>query len=291
MRARALILAASVILLSQMPDWKYFRDREGNTYFIDQAGKIRITNVKGYRYKPVSSRGIDYYLHYGAELINEHRPTEGLSVLKSICALKNDNNRIYQAQVKAAELIMNLRKRNGPRFTAMNESASLMLIQADDGIAVINDVMLYSFTAPERIDVIRKVDRSGLDYRYSGILFGVIPAGSGDDRRVAGAYEMLAAVDTEKFAVPFKNLSEAVEKWKGNIGYEGVTREVLLQKGDRLICSFRNSSTPRFAGIEGIFLNGTFSHYVRLISSDSRYPENRNRMRKIMDSFRIVSRQ
>ena len=107
-----LLAAGTILLLAQMPDWKYFRDREGNIYFIDQAGKIRITNVRKYLHKPVSARGIDYYLEYGAELINEHRPIEGLSVLKSICALKSDNNRIYQAQVKATQLIMKLKKNN-----------------------------------------------------------------------------------------------------------------------------------------------------------------------------------
>lgn len=159
--ALPVIFAFSTFLVAQMPDWKYFRDREGNTYFFDQAGKIRITSMKQYRYRAVSPRGIDYYLEYGTELINEHHPIEGLSVLKSICALKNDNNRIYQAQVKAADLIMKLKKRNGPRFTSMNESASLMIYTVDDGIEIINDQMMYSFKVPGRVDVVRKVDRGG----------------------------------------------------------------------------------------------------------------------------------
>ena len=276
--------------MAQMPDWKYFRDREGNTYFFDQAGKIRITSMKKFRYRPVSSRGIDYHLEYGTELINEHHPIEGLSVLKSICALKNDNNRIYQAQVKATELIMKLKKRNGPRFTSMNESASLMIFLVDDGIEIINDQMMYSFRVPGRVDVVRKVDRGRLEYRYSGILFGLLPSEGKDDRGEAGAYDMLAAVDTEKFAVPYKNLAEAVEKWKGTIGYEGLTREVLVKDAKHLVCSFRNSGTPRYAGIEGIFLNGTYSHYVRLISSEQQFPVNEKRMRKIIDGFRTVGK-
>ncbi len=286
--AFSVLLLFSTLLLGQMPDWKFFRDREGNTYFFDQAGKIRITTMQKYRYRPVSSRGIDYYLEYGAELINEHYPIEGLSVLKSICALKNDNNRIYQAQVKAAELIMKLKKNNGPRFTVMNESASLMLFQAEDGIEIINDQMLYSFKVPGTVDVIRKVDRGGLEYRYSGILFGLVPEGR--KSREAGTYEILLAVDTEKFAVPYKNLAEAVEKWKGNIGYEGLTREAMETKGNRYVCSFRNSGDPRFGGIEGIFLNGTYSHYVRLVSSESRYQAHQKLMRKIIDGFNTVGK-
>lgn len=276
--------------MGQMPDWKFFRDREGNTYFIDQAGKIRLTAVKQYRYKAVSPRGIDYYLEYGAELIREHRPVEGLSVLKSIRALPNDNNRIYRAQVKAAELILGLKKRNGSRFDSMNESASLMFVQADGGIEIINDLMRYSLRTPGPVEVIRKVDRGGMDYRYAGILLGVLPVGAGDGRGGQAAYEMLVAVDTEKFAVSFKNISEAVEKWKGNIGYEGLIREVLTQDGARHISLFRNGGEPRYAGIEGIFLNGTYSHYVRIITSEAAYGAQEKRMRTIMEGFRVVGR-
>jgi hypothetical protein len=286
----SILLASCTVFVAQMPDWKFFRDREGNTYFFDQGGKIHITSMKQYRYRPVSARGIDYYLEYGTELIKEHHPVEALSVLKSICALKNDNNRIYQAQVKAAELIMKMRKNNGTRFVAMNESASLIIFQEDGGIKIINDQMMYSFMVPGRVAVLRKVDRSRMEYRYSGILFGILQGGGRSDGRDADAYDMLMAVDTEKFAVPYKNLAAAVDKWKGNIGYEGVTREVLEEDEHRYICSFRNRSEPRYGGIEGFFLEGTSSHYVRLVSSEGRLPELLAVMRKIIEGFRSVGR-
>ena len=48
--ARALLFFLLPALLAQMPDWKYFRDRQGNTYFFDQAGKIHISDAVEYRY-------------------------------------------------------------------------------------------------------------------------------------------------------------------------------------------------------------------------------------------------
>lgn len=281
-----LIIVCAMLITSQMPDWKYFKDREGNVYFIDQAGKIRITNVKEYHYTPVSARGIDYYLEYGAELIREHRPVEGLSVLKSICALKDGNNRVYQAQVKATKLILRLKKNNGVRFTAMNEDAALMFFSTGNGIEIVNDQMRYSFTVTGPVEVLRKEYRGGQEYRYSGVLFGAVPASGGGE---SGTYDFLMAVDTEKFAVPYKNLSEAVEKWKGNIGYEGVTRDVLAQGKDRVLYAFHNNSTPRYDGVEGIFVNGAYSHYVRLISSGSAYTAHQALMRRILDGFRMVN--
>jgi hypothetical protein len=276
-------------LLAQMPDWKYFRDREGNTYFIDQAGKIHITDVREYRYRPVTPRGIDYYLNYGTTLIKEHRLPEGLSVLKSICALPVDNNRTYQAQVKAMEVVNMLKKRNGPRFAALNESASLILFMVDDVTKIINDQMFYSFQVPCRINVVRKRDRAqaGVDYRYSGIQFGVQTTGGRD--RKAGEFDILMAVDSEKFSVKLKNITDAVEKWKWNIGYDGLVREELAQSEDRLLYQFRSSGPATFAGIEGIFVNKNYTHCVRIISSEAGYRVNRELMRKVMESFRTVS--
>jgi hypothetical protein len=284
---RALLFSCLLPLLAQMPDWKYFRDRQGNTYFIDQAGKIRITDVRRYGYRPVSPSGIDYYLEYAAALVKEHRPIEGISVLKSICALPVDNNRIYQAQVKATELLLDLKKKNGPRYAAMYESASLVLFSRNGATTVINDQMRYSFHAPERIDVVRKSDRSRLEFHYSGIQFGVRVSERGKNQ--ADAYDFLVAVDSEKFSVPFKDLSDAVESWKANIGYEGLVREVLSRGDDRVVYLFRSSDRPGYTGIEGIVINGSYSHYVRIVSSDSGYERNSASMRKIMDGFRTVS--
>jgi hypothetical protein len=277
-------------LLAQMPDWKYFRDREGNTYFIDQAGKIRITDVREYGYRPVSSRGIDYYLNYGTTLIQDHRLAEGLSVLKSICALPVDNNRIYQAQVKAMELINTLKRRNGPRFTALNESASLVLFKEDDVTNIINDQMFYSFSAPCRIRVIRKRDRAqaGVDYRYSGVQFGIQKSNGKDVQ--AGKFDMLMAVDSEKFSVPIKNIADAADKWKWNIGYDGLAREVVSRDDKRLIYHFRSSGPVIFAGLEGIFLNANYTHCIRIVSSESGYLANREFIRNLMESFKTVSR-
>lgn len=277
-------------LMAQMPDWKYFRDREGNTYFIDQAGKIRITDVKEYRYRPVSSHGIDYYLNYGTTLIQDHRLDEGLSVLKSICALPVDNNRIYQAQVKAVELINALKRKNGPRFAALNESASLILFKKDGVTNIINDQMHYSFGVPCSIGVIRKRDRgrAGVDYRYSGVQFGL----QMDDARgaKAGKYDMLMAVDSEKFSVPIKNIDDAADKWKWNIGYDGLAREVVAKDDRRLIYRFRSSGPAIFAGLEGIFLNGVYTHCVRIVASESEYGANREFMRNLMEGFNTVSK-
>lgn len=284
---RVLLLFVLPALLGQMPDWKYFKDRQGNTYFLDRAGKIRITNLKRYGYRPVSASGIDYYIEYATSLIQEHRPLEGISVLKSICALPSDNNRVLQAQVRATEILNTLKKKNGPRYSAMNESASLIIFSNDGATTVINDLMRYTFQAPGRIDVVRKRDRAGSEYRYSGIQFGA--RASRNAAAPGDAYDFLIAVDSEKFSVPIRDLSHAVEQWRGNVGDQGLTRQVLEQKDDRVIYLFRSGDRPGYTGIEGIYVIGCYSHYVRLIASDSGYREDGGIMRKIIGGFRTVT--
>ena len=281
----AIAAAASFFLMFQMPDWKFFKDREGNAYFIDQAGKIRVTDAVPYRYRPVSARGIDYYLHYGITLIDEHRIEEGLSVLKSILALPVDNNRVYKAQVKASERINYLKKRHGPRFSAINDSASLILIRRESAVTVTNDRMMYGFSSPDRIEVIRKRDRSGVNFRYSGILFGIGGAGA----KPGGPYELLFAVDCEKFSLPLKDLSQAVEKWGENLGHDDLVREVVERSDTRLVQEFSYRGTPAYSGMEGIFINGTYSYFVRLLSSGTGYDANRKAIKDIMASFNTVS--
>jgi hypothetical protein len=276
----------SFILLAQMPDWKYFKDREGNTYFIDRAGKIRITDVVEYRYKPVSAAGIDYYLNYGTNLIDEHHMVEGLSVLKSIRALPAGNNRIYQAQVKATELMRSLEKKNGPRFTAMNKAASLVIYRENGVTRIINDQMFYSLSIPAVVEVIRKRERSAPEYRYSGLLLGIRLEGKNTSR--PGTYDMLLALDSEKFIVSFKDIAEAVEQWKGNTGFNVLAREVLEKNDDRVLCRIRYSGPQSYAGLEGTYVNGVFSHYARLVTPESAFAANSEVMRTIVDSFRMV---
>jgi hypothetical protein len=285
----ASIVCASLLLLSQMPDWKFFRDRQGNAYYVDQGGKIRITDTVAYDYRAVSPRGIDYFLNYGSTLLKEHRVLEGLSVLKSIRALPSDNARIEQAQVRATEIINTLKKRNGPRFTEQNEAASLLFVESDGGVRVINDRMYYSLRGPAGLSVIRKNNRAGLDYRYEGVLFGArsaSPAGEG-----ARAFDFLIAVDSERYGVPFKNLEQAVQLWRGIIGYDGLERTVIEKREDRVVYAFSNRGVPRYNGVEAVFVNGRFTHCARVISSESGYRASGAAMNGVMKSFRIVSSQ
>lgn len=280
---RIFFILAAVLLSGQMPDWKHFRDREGNSYFIDGAGRIRITASDAPAYRPVSSRAIDYHLHYGETLIKEHRYEEALTVLKSICALPAGNNRVYEAQVRAREALEDLRRRNGARFDRMNESASLLLYSDGSDTVVIDDFMRYSFRGPAGLRVIRRRERSGRDYRYSGTLFGVTLGAEGED-----SYAYLMAVDSEIIGTPFRDVEQAREKWRGYLGFDTLARELVLRGEDRIIHRFRSGSPPVYAGYEAVFLNEKITHCVRVIASEAGYTADAAAMKRIVEGFSLV---
>ena len=285
-----ILLLIPILVHAQMPEWKYYKDKEGNTYFIDQAGKIRITRVEKYRYRPVSAAGIDYYLNYGITLIGDHRLIEGLSVLKSILALPADNNRIYNAQAKVTEVIKSLKKQHGTRYTALDESASLVLIRQNSSVEILNDHMLYSVRVPASVEVIRVNDRAGVDYRYSGLLMGIWKPYGSTSPGPNGRYDILLAVDSEKFTVRIMSLAQALARWQDNLGRDDFKRETISESENNVIKKFSNNGTPKYTGVEGIFVNDNFSYCVRLISSDSKFQTNGEIIRKIISSFKTVTK-
>jgi hypothetical protein len=287
----AILLFGSFLIQSQMPDWKFFKDREGHTYFIDRAGKITIADVEKYRYKPVSAGAIDYYLHYGITLVNDHRLIEGLSVLKSILALPADSNRIYTAQVQASETIHSLKKREGTRFSVLDESASLMLLRRDSLIRIINDHMFYSLNVPAEIEIIRVRMRGGVDYRYSGVMIGIRQPERRSAEPSNGVYDVLLAIDGEKFSVRFKTLSEAVERWRYNLGFDNFQRTKVSSSGTRVVYHFRKNGSAVLEGMEVIVINGCFSYCIRLVTSGSSYEANKGLMEKIVDDFCAISKR
>jgi hypothetical protein len=284
-----LLLIASAVH-SQLPEWKYFRDREGNSYYLDRAGKIRIANTPGFRYRPVSALGIDYYLEYGITLIKEHRIIEGLSLLKSILALPVESNRVYTAQAKASEAVNSLKKAHGTRYAALNESASLVLIRQNASVDLLNDRMCYFIRLPASVEVVRVRERAGVNYRYTGLLLGIWKPYEGPQTESHGRYDLLLAVDSEKFSVRVRDLDQAAARWKDVLGRDDFRREKLSESESGVIYRLLGNGAPKYSGAEGIFVNGNFSHCVRLISSETNYRADRGIINNIMNSFKAVSK-
>ena len=285
-----IIIFASSILLAQMPDWKYFRDREGNRYYFDQGGKIRITGKISYRYKPVTPLGIDYYLNYGLELIKEDHLAEGLTILKSILSMRVKNNRIFSAQAKAADTINKLKKRHGNRFERIDKAAQVLLIKNKNDIDILNDRMFYYIKVPAKVSVIHKKEREKLGYSYSGLLLGLEKVDNKSDDGGKVKYDMLLGIDCESFSIRVKDVQAAEKKWKHNLGYAGLERKEIDKTRNSILYRFKSIKDSKYSGFEGIYINSNIIYCVRIISSGKSFSVNSAIMEKIISSFKIVSK-
>ncbi len=282
-RIAALILGSGM-LLSQMPDWKFFKDREGNFYYVDRAGKIRITGQYEENYRPVSGKAIDYYLNLGVELTTSHRIVDGLRILKSVLAISSENNRILRAQEKAAGEINRLMRIHGPRFDRLNMNANLVLYMENNDAVIRDDIMRFAFRVPTEVRVIKKKDRVKRGYRYHGYLFGIRnPDNTNDD-----AYDSLLAVDCERYSVPIRDMETLEGIWRQKFGYEEMYRKAVDTGSSRAIYQFSMGTGPEYAGYESFFLNRNIGCMARIIAPGSRFLAGKDLMLQITKSITTV---
>lgn len=283
------LLLFSIPVNSQMHNWKFIKDRDGNKYYIDKNFKIRISGKPEFKFKPVSVEGIDYYLQYGKELISRRQLVEGLTILKSILAISAHDNRAYQARVKAAEYINFIKKKEGNRYDEADEASSLLLYRDGDRVNIINEHMYYSLRVPAEAFVLKKNTRKRLRYRYYGFLLGIRIKNEETGNNTNNGYDILLAVDSEKFAKSFINIDQTEKNWKINLGSDNIIRKKIFKEEDRLIYQFENNDEPRYSGFEGIYLNKNYTYMIRAITPEKRFKKYQKIMMTIVEGFKVVS--
>jgi hypothetical protein len=285
-----LIIFLSVLLLSQMPDWKFFQDREGNKYFLDSSGKIFITAIPESTRKTVSADGIDYYINFAEEILSRKKIVDSLLIFKSILALPENNNRLYNARVRAAKNINSLKKNNGDRFEKYNAEASLLLYKTGGRSNILDDSMLYSISSRGKMNLIRFKIRKEKDEIYHGASVGV----NFSEKEIANnKYETLIAVDVIKKKYLILSLDEMLENWKIIFGKDDLERSEIFKNDDTLINEFSSAlnvaAAPLYKGFEVQKFNGNFIYFFRIYSSGVKFDKLKDSMRDTALSFKIVT--
>ncbi|MCU0846644.1 MAG: hypothetical protein MUD12_02005 [Spirochaetes bacterium] len=270
-------------LAAQMPEWKFFRDREGNRYYLDLNGKIFITDDITHAYRAVSPEGIDYYKNSGLRLLKEHRKAEALSMLKSIMALPCDNERICAAQRESSAAINEMKKREGTRFPVYEKQASLLFFKTGRNHYLTDDVLMYSLRIPFRTVVIRRSLREMVDYMHTGLMCGIKK-----DDNTGGNYDMLIGIDAERFRGRISGLAELEKNWSNNLGYDGALRRELERTDSGVMYVFESRSEPYFSGLERICLNGNSGYCIRIVTSRSKNAGNEADMMEIIRGFSFI---
>jgi len=241
-----------------MPDWIFFKDREGNQYYYDRAFKIRIIDESDFNYPPVSGKGIEYYYNSGLEYLGRGEVVKSLYFFKSILALKEQNNRLRQMQINSADQISSIEKRHGTRMALFDRESTLLILKEGASYRLINEKLLYALTLPARPWIIRK------GWKYSDKGYG-LQFGINMDSSEKSGYDFITGVETRILPFAVDTADQAEKIWVRDLGPDAFSRE-LIEKGDeKKIYLYRYPGDSPFRGYEGIFVNRNMIHLVRIM--------------------------
>jgi len=266
---------------AQMPEWKYFKDREGNGYYLDGAYKIHITDTISKDYRPVSLKGVSYFYNLALELISSHRVKDSVYYLKAINALKSDNNRILSIQKQATMEIRNLIAKHGRRYELYSRDNCILINSTDSGYRIINDSMKYRFWVYDRPFLIKK------RWKYRGTAHSV-KFGMGRSEDVA--FDYLLGIESRRYRFNLRDLGEAMNSIITEMAISKLNRKV-ISRGEKFhINSFSYGAGGPFSGVEGFFIEGNRFIYVRTMCHDNLKGSLLPKMESIVKSFRIQNR-
>ena len=261
--ASLFIFSSAILLQAQMPDWKFFKDRDGNGYYYDRAFKIRITDDKPFNYTPVTAQGIDYYFNKGVELIKEGKYPEGLFYLKSIKSLPMDTLRVENNAKDSSKWINFLQRKHGTRYERFDKESTILLTYFNDEYIIINEKLRYKIKLKKSPHIIKAAWKFN-DTGY-GFKFGFNLESNYEDN----SYDCVTGIETRISRKRIDTLQEAEMIWRYDSGMDNFVRTELFRSKDRVIYEYTYADNVPFSGIEGIYINANMTHLLRLICSNS----------------------
>ncbi|MCL1865102.1 MAG: hypothetical protein FWF73_04750 [Spirochaetes bacterium] len=276
------IFSSSIFLLAQMPDWKFFKDRDGNGYYYDNTFKIRITDDKPFSYTPVTMQGVNYYFNKGVELIKEGKYSEGLFYLKSIKALPPDTLRVENNAKDSSKWINYLQKKHGTRYERFDKESTILLTYSNDEYIVINEKLRYKIRLKKQPHII-KASWKFNDTGY-GLKFGFNLENNYEDN----SYDCVTGIETRISRSRISSLSQAEMIWRYELGIDNFVRTESFRSEDRIIYLYTYGDNAPFSGIEGIFINDNMTHLLRVICSNSIKDNVFNEIKKPVEELVLV---
>lgn len=250
-------------LYSQMADWFFFRDRQGNGYYYDRAFHIRITDERKFAYDPVTVDSVDFCFNSGIDLIHNGRMSEGLFFLKSIRLLDSRSTRITGVQADSTKWINQLYKKQGERFTDADRESTLLLAVNNGIYDLVNEKLFYRMKFRHRPFVIKSAWKSM--NKGHAVKLGISMSGSGEPE----GYDYMIGVESRIYSMPLSSVEEADEALRSETGYDAMRREIISRSDERIIYYYDYSGEAPFCGVEGVFINGAIVHLVRGMCHDN----------------------
>jgi hypothetical protein len=271
-------------LLAQMPDWSFFRDREGNTYYYTSSGRIVITGQVEQKRFVVSAEGIDYYLSLARRLAGEGRPADALAICRGILALEETDMRIRDAAAEASRLVRQLRLRHGDRFSNISYRASLYLYRKDNLTVITDEEFRHSLGLPLEPRILSVSDRRGQRYAHRGFRMGLDLPGSKPGRE---GFDILLAMDAERFAGPLRHVDQLINQWKLRRGNNTWKKEVLSRNEYDVLVRYTIPGEGT-TGLERYHIMGRYGYCVRLLTTNDTWNGRSDEIQKILTSWSFI---
>ncbi len=286
-----LIISSTYILFqtavfAQLPGWRTVHDRDGNRYYVDRSGGIHTDGANELSTGPVSAEGIDFYLARGLQLVQEHRLAEGLTILKTILALPQKDDRIVQAQARTAREINRLKKREGGRYARLDLLSSLLVLREGEELSLINVSAGYSMKFPCRMAIIRHSMKERPHYFHSGILIGLDLDTSPAEKNKTATYDALIALDAERFKSTLKNAGQLKSHWDNTAGGDSFERKTIPSKEDSLMFEYRSPLSGGYWGYEKYCIREKRGYFLRFITARTLTESQRAKAMKILESLK-----
>jgi len=257
------LLFLHVDVSSQMPDWKYFKDREGNSYYYDRTFRIRIAETPGAELIPVTEKGIDFYYNTGIELINEGKYPEGLFYLKSIRTLGSTSNRIRKVQIESAKWMNYLEKKHGTRYELYDRESAITLTGENNRYYLTNSKLFYGMTITHRPYLLKK------EWKYRGTGYGLKLGVKVNEKGNYEGFDYIAGIESRVLQGGSPTAAEAQNIWIHEMGADSLIRTEILKRDNRIIYDIKYPGDAEVSGLEGIYVSKNRIHLARVFYHNS----------------------
>ena len=136
--------------------------------------------------------------------------------------------------------------------------------------------------------IIRKTTRKEKNYFYHGISIGLNLKNKNVMKKNGYyRYDMIIAIDSEKFAKRLESINRVLEISKNRLGYDSFKRKLVDKDNNKIIYSYRDRKVPHYSGFDGYYLNDNKSCHLRSICSEEVFLQDRKKIEKIIKSYKI----
>lgn len=247
----------------QMPDWKYFKDREGNSYYYDRTFRIRIAETPDTELIPVTEKGIDFYYNTGVELINEKKYPQGLFYLKSIRTLGSTSSRVRKVQIESAKWMNYLEKKHGTRYVLYDNESAITLTGENNRYYLTNSKLFYGMTISHRPSLLKK------EWKYRGTGYGLKFGVKVNDKGNYEGFDYIAGIESRILQGGSPTAAEAQNIWIHEMGADSLIRKEILKRDNRIIYDIKYPGDAEVSGVEGIYVSKNRIHLARVFYHNS----------------------